>query len=107
MVDALNALPSPQSVRGLHDLHGRVTLVTGAASGLGRAMAWGLACHGADVAIVDRDAKLADACAKEIAEGAGCRAIAATADVSNEREAQQAVDHVITELGRVDVLINN
>jgi NAD(P)-dependent dehydrogenase (short-subunit alcohol dehydrogenase family) len=107
MVDALNALPSLQSVRGLHDLHGRVALVTGAASGLGRAMAWGLACHGADVAIVDRDAKLADACAKEIAEGTGCRAIAATADVSNEREAQQAVDHVITELGRVDVLINN
>jgi NAD(P)-dependent dehydrogenase (short-subunit alcohol dehydrogenase family) len=86
MVDALNALPSLQSVRGLHDLHGRVALVTGAASGLGRAMAWGLACHGADVAIVDRDAKLADACAKEIAEGTGCRAIAATADVSNERE---------------------
>ena len=107
MVDALNALPSLQSGRGLHDLSGRVALVTGAASGLGRAMAWGLACHGADVAIVDRDGMLADACAKEIAQGAGRRAIAATADVSREGEAQRAADQVMTELGRVDVANRN
>jgi gluconate 5-dehydrogenase len=107
MVEALHALPSVQSVRGLYDLSGRVALVTGAASGLGRAMAWGLACYGADVAIVDRDAKLAEQCAKEIAAGSGRRAIAATADVSGERDTKEAVDCVMAELGRVDVLINN
>jgi gluconate 5-dehydrogenase len=107
MVDASPALPSLQAIRGLHDLSGRVALITGGASGLGRAMAWGLACYGADVAIVDRDAKLADACAKGIAAGAGRRAIAATADVSSEREAQNAADDVIGRLGRIDVLINN
>jgi gluconate 5-dehydrogenase len=107
MVDASPALPSLQAIRGLHDLSGRVALITGGASGLGRAMAWGLACYGADVAIVDRDAKLADACVRDIAAGAGRRAIAATADVSSEREAQNAADDVIGRLGRIDVLINN
>jgi gluconate 5-dehydrogenase len=107
MVDASGALPSLQTIRSLHDLSGRVALVTGAASGLGRAMAWGLACYGADVAIVDRDGEVAIACASEIGKGVGRRAIAATADVSSEREAVRAVDDVLARLGRVDVLINN
>jgi NAD(P)-dependent dehydrogenase (short-subunit alcohol dehydrogenase family) len=59
------------------------------------------------VAIVDRDAGLAETCAKEIAAGAGRRAIAATADVSNERAAEAAAQDVIRRLGQVDVLINN
>ena len=44
----LDPLPPIDSVRRLHDLSGRVALVAGGASGLGRAMARGLACHGAD-----------------------------------------------------------
>jgi NAD(P)-dependent dehydrogenase (short-subunit alcohol dehydrogenase family) len=107
MVDALHVLPSPASVRALNDLSGRVVLVTGAGSGLGRAMAWGLACHGADAAIIDRDGKLADACAKEIAGNLGRRALAVTADVGSEGDVQRAVDQVLAEFGRVDVLINN
>ena len=107
MTDALSALPSLQAMRGLHDLNGHVVMVTGGGSGLGRAMAWGLACYGADVAIVDRDAALAQACANEIAAGAGRRAMPATADVSNERDAEQAVSDVIASLGQVDILINN
>jgi NAD(P)-dependent dehydrogenase (short-subunit alcohol dehydrogenase family) len=107
MADAPTAFPSLQAIRDLHDLSGRVALITGGASGLGRAMAWGLACYGADVAIVDRDAGLAETCAKEIAAGAGRRAIAATADVSNERAAEAAAQDVIRRLGQVDVLINN
>ncbi len=69
-------LPSPGEVRGLHDLGGRVALVTGAASGLGRAMAWGFACFGADVAIVDRDAAAAEAAAATIAAATGRRTAA-------------------------------
>ena len=60
------ALPDADQVRRIHDLTGRVALITGAASGLGKAMAWGLACHGADVVIVDRDGDKAAACAVAI-----------------------------------------
>jgi NAD(P)-dependent dehydrogenase (short-subunit alcohol dehydrogenase family) len=91
----------------LHDLSGCVVLVTGGGSGLGRAMAWGLACYGADCAIVDRDGGLARECAKEIEANLGRRAIAATADVSSEGDVERAVGQVFAELGRIDVLINN
>jgi 3-oxoacyl-[acyl-carrier protein] reductase len=107
MVDTLQELPSPASVRALHDLSGCVVLVTGGGSGLGRAMAWGLACYGADCAIVDRDGGLARECAKEIEANLGRRAIAATADVSSEGDVERAVGQVLAELGRIDVLINN
>jgi NAD(P)-dependent dehydrogenase (short-subunit alcohol dehydrogenase family) len=107
MLDALQALPSQASVQALHDLSGRVVLVTGGASGLGRAMAWGLACYGASCAIVDRDGELAQACAKEIATGLGVRAVAVSGNVSNEADVERAVVQVLAGLGRIDVLINN
>jgi NAD(P)-dependent dehydrogenase (short-subunit alcohol dehydrogenase family) len=103
----MSTLPSLEVVRGLHDLSGRIALVTGGASGLGRAMAWGLACHGADIAIVDRAAEPAEAAAAEIAAGTGRRAIAVAADVSREDQVAGAVDAVLAQLQRIDVLINN
>src|SRR5262245_45772502 len=107
MLDALQALPSRASVAALHDLSGRVALVTGAGSGLGRAMAWGLACYGASCAIVDRDGELAQACAKEIETGLGVPSIAVRGDVSSEDDVERAVAQVLAGLGRIDVLINN
>jgi NAD(P)-dependent dehydrogenase (short-subunit alcohol dehydrogenase family) len=77
-------LPRADAVRGLHDLTGRVALVTGGGSGLGRAMAWGLACHGADIVVVDREEASAAAAASLIADGSGRRAISLIADVSQE-----------------------
>jgi NAD(P)-dependent dehydrogenase (short-subunit alcohol dehydrogenase family) len=96
-----------EAVRKLHDLTGRVALVTGGGSGLGRAMAWGMACNGAALAIVDRDGKAARTCAAEIATGCGARTIAAEADVSKEDEVERAVAEVLAQLGRVDILLNN
>jgi NAD(P)-dependent dehydrogenase (short-subunit alcohol dehydrogenase family) len=101
------ALPTLELVRKMNDLSGRVALVTGAGSGLGRAMAWGLACHGATLAIVDRDAAAAENCAREIAEGAGGRAISLCADVSKEIDVERAAAAALAQLGRVDVLVNN
>lgn len=107
MNDVLTAMPSVQAVRKLHDLTGRTALVTGGGSGLGRAMAWGLACHGASLAIVDRDAANGEACAKEITDACGVRAIAVQADVSSENDVDRATATVLNELGGVDVLVNN
>lgn len=99
-------LPLAHEVRRLYDLSGRVALVTGAASGLGRAMAWGFACFGADVAIVDRDAAAADAAAAGIAAATGRRIAAFAAEVSDERDVDGAVEHAVAALGPIDVLVN-
>jgi gluconate 5-dehydrogenase len=107
MLEALQALPSRAWVRALHDLSGRVVLVTGGGSGLGRAMAWGLACYGASCAIVDREGELAQACATEIEAGLKVRTVAVSGDVSSEDDVERAVAQVLAALGRIDVLINN
>ncbi|MEA2911019.1 MAG: hypothetical protein QOJ15_3100 [Bradyrhizobium sp.] len=99
-------LPSAASVRGLFGLTNKVALVTGGGSGLCRAIAWGLACNGADVAIVDRDGEAASACAAEIRDGVGTRAEAFQADVSNEADVARAVMGVHKAFGRIDVLFN-
>lgn len=107
MSDALTVLPAIEVVQKLHDLSGRVALITGGGSGLGRAMAWGLACHGAAVAIVDRDGAIAEACAAEITKAGDGRAIAVQADVSNEADVERATALVRSRLGNIDVLVNN
>jgi NAD(P)-dependent dehydrogenase (short-subunit alcohol dehydrogenase family) len=101
------ALPDAGQVRQIHDLTGRVALITGAASGLGKAMAWGLACHGADVVIVDRDGDKAAACADAIRAGSGRRAISVVADVSSEDEVERAIGAAAAAFGNVDILVNN
>lgn len=107
MTELVTALPSATEVRGQNDLTGRVALITGGGSGLGRAMAWGLACHGANIAIVDRDAAIAERCAREISSGSGTRAVAVRADVSSEEDVEQATNQVIQDLGPIDILVNN
>jgi NAD(P)-dependent dehydrogenase (short-subunit alcohol dehydrogenase family) len=107
MSDSLTMLPDLNDVRRLHDLSGKVALVTGAGSGLGRAMAWGMACHGADIVIVDQDAAKARICADEIAAGSGRKAISAGGDVSVEAEVREAVAAALAAFGHVDILVNN
>jgi|SRR5271166_4908416 len=100
-------LPAADAVRRLHDLGGRVALVTGGGSGLGQAMAFGLACFGADIIIVDRDGSAAAAAARDIAARSGRRSAGVVADVSVEGEVMRAVEEAIAAFGRVDVLVNN
>src|ERR671938_1922770 len=88
------------------DLGGQVALVTGAARGLGRAIALALAHAGADVALGLRDATTADGVAAEI-EAMGRRALRVQMDVTRLGEITSAVDDVATRLGRLDVLVNN
>jgi len=98
-------LPDIGSVRGLFDLTGKVALVTGGGSGLCRAIAWGFACNGADVAVVDRDGEAAAGCAEEL-RSAGRRADGFQADVSAEAEVATAVAGALARFGRIDILLN-
>jgi NAD(P)-dependent dehydrogenase (short-subunit alcohol dehydrogenase family) len=97
----------PESfVAGLFSLEDRVAVVTGGASGLGAAIAAGLAQAGATIAVVDVDTEgAADVCAA-IAD-AGGTAAPFTADVTDSSAVDRAAADVVSTLGGVDVLVNS
>jgi NAD(P)-dependent dehydrogenase (short-subunit alcohol dehydrogenase family) len=88
------------------ELVGRIALVTGAGSGLGRSIALGLAKAGAVVALADVDAKAARAAAEMIAAGSASAVIAVPCDVTNETQVTAAVESVLDEWGGLDMLVN-
>lgn len=85
---------------------GRVAVVTGAGSGIGRATALRLAREGARVAVLDVDHRTADATARALGEQ-GTQALARQADVASTPDVRSAVAEVLEEFGRIDVLVNN
>jgi 3-oxoacyl-[acyl-carrier protein] reductase len=85
----------------------RVALVTGGAGGIGLATGHRLAADGADVLVADIDPAAAERAAAEIAERSGRRALGLGVDVRSEADVQRAVDAAVTELGGLDVLVNN
>lgn len=87
-------------------LDGRVALVTGAARGIGRDVAKGLAGAGAAVAAGVRNTVDARGLVDDI-EAAGGRAMAVELDVTSLGQIEEAVDDVVTHLGRLDILVNN
>ena len=87
-------------------LVGKVALVTGGGSGLGRATAGALAGAGAAVAILGIEQMRAETAAREIAEG-GVSASAHQADVTDETSVEHAVEAAVTRHGGLDVLVNS
>ena len=85
---------------------GAVVLVTGGASGIGRATAARAAAEGAAVAILDRNAEGASSFAAELARK-GHRAVAVVADVTRDEEIGRAVMEAIEKLGPISMLVNN
>jgi NAD(P)-dependent dehydrogenase (short-subunit alcohol dehydrogenase family) len=89
------------------DLTGRTALVTGASSGLGRAIAMRFAASGANVVMLARGAeKLNEAAAAVAGEGGG-RAIAHPCDITDQAALDQAAMAALKEFGTVDILVNN
>lgn len=87
-------------------LAGKVCVVSGAGSGIGAAMAQGLAAVGAKVALLDRDIAAAQRVAAQLAER-GAVALAVECDISDEAAVAAAAKKVRVELGTCDVLMNN
>lgn len=87
------------------DLTGRIAVVIGATSGIGKAIALGLADAGADVVPTGRRAQMAGEAAREI-EARGRRSFAIATDVSDTSSIQTLADSVIDEFGKVDILVN-
>jgi 2-deoxy-D-gluconate 3-dehydrogenase len=88
------------------DLDGRVALVTGAGSGIGRAIALGLAEAGADVAAVGRNPETLNATAESV-RARGCRGISIAADVTEAAKVSWVIERVITDLGGLHILVNS
>jgi len=89
-----------------HALQDRVVLVTGASSGIGRAVAAHMGRHGARMVLVSRTAEKLDELKGEI-EAAGGRAWTHPTDLSDMDAIDRMVEAVLAEHGRVDVLVNN
>ena len=94
--------------KGIRDLRGKVVVVTGAASGIGRALAFGLRGKGCRVALVDVDAEPLSRLHTELSEAAQDGEVTAhVADVSDRARMRTLADEVIALHGAVHVLINN
>jgi NAD(P)-dependent dehydrogenase (short-subunit alcohol dehydrogenase family) len=88
------------------DLTGRTALVTGAARGLGRAIALAMADAGANVALGLREVTADGGLADEIASR-GRRVIPLAMDVTDLEQSRTAIDRAVAELGSIDILVNN
>jgi NAD(P)-dependent dehydrogenase (short-subunit alcohol dehydrogenase family) len=106
---AMRARPDhgEESYRGSGRLTGKATVITGADSGIGRAVAIAFAREGADVLIsyLDEHEEAQDTAA--LVEAAGRRAVLVPGDLADPAHCQAVIDRAVGEFGRIDVLVNN
>ena len=88
-------------------MKGKVALITGAARGIGKAIALKLAGRGADVVVADINLADSETTATEIANAAGVKTLALKLDVSNSADVAAGFAKIIETFGRIDILINN
>ena len=88
-------------------LKNKVAVITGAAQGIGRAIATTLAQQGANVVVSDIQLEKAETTAKEIMAETGQKVIAVHADVVDSTSVKAMIDRTIDEFERIDILVNN
>ncbi len=88
------------------ELAEKIALVTGAAQGIGKAIALLLARHGADVIVSDINLEKAEETSKEI-EGMGRRTLALKVNVADPGDVERMVETIIEKFSRIDILVNN
>jgi NAD(P)-dependent dehydrogenase (short-subunit alcohol dehydrogenase family) len=95
------------SYRGCGKLTGKATVITGADSGIGRAVAIAYAREGADVLIAYLNEHDDAKDTARLVEAAGRRAVLVAGDLADPGHCQEVVDRAVAEFGRIDVLVNN
>lgn len=94
-------------MKNYFDLKDQVAVVTGCSTGLGVQMAKALANQGASIVAIARRKEKIEAVSKEIAETYKVKTLAIQCDITDTEKVNAAVDEVLKEFGRIDILINN
>lgn len=109
--DEHKMMPEPEIIRkdykGSGKLRGKIALITGGDSGIGRSAAVHFAREGADVAIVYLDENKDAKNTKKMIEKEGQKCLLLSGDVKNEKFCKDAVDKTVSELGGLNILVNN
>src|SRR5262245_2343688 len=87
-------------------LKNKVALITGAASGLGKAISQKFAENGAKIVVADLDLNAAEKTVSELKQQ-GTEAMAVLMDVTNEMQVEQGIEQAVARYGKIDVLISN
>jgi NAD(P)-dependent dehydrogenase (short-subunit alcohol dehydrogenase family) len=95
------------SISELHDLSGKVAVVTGGSRGIGRAIVQTLAEAGADVVIASRKLEACEVAAAEVRASTDCQAVAIACHVGRWEECERLMAETLARLGRLDVFVNN
>ena len=96
-----------KTLSSLMDLHGRVAVVTGGAGAIGSAFCHTLAELGCGVAILDREDAVTQVSAEKLRREHNVPACGVACDLADEAQVRQIPRRVISELGRLDILVNN
>ena len=94
-----------EELTGLYDIEGKVAYLPGGYGGIGEALAWGLAMHGASVVVSGRSSEKAKTLSNALAE-AGYQASGIAVDVKSVAEIQESTDFVVDTYGKIDILVN-
>ena len=95
------------SLAELHDLTGKVAVVTGGSRGIGRAIVQALAESGADVVVASRKLDACERAAEEISASTGRRAVPLACHVGHWDDCDRLIDQTLQHFGRLDVFVNN